>query len=60
MSIQEIWKIKENLSEKFWGKSPEEINEIIKPNVDEMTRRINELRQKKNHTIPAKNSFLHK
>ena len=47
MSIQEIWKIKENLSEKFWGKSADEINNIIKSNVDDMKLRIDELRKKK-------------
>ena len=47
MSIQDIWKIKENLSEKFWGKSADEINSIIKPNVDEMKRKIDELRKNK-------------
>ena len=47
MSIQEIWKIKENLSEKFWGKSADEINSMTKPNVDSMKRKIDELRKKK-------------
>ena len=47
MTIQEIWEIKEKLSEKLWGKSADEINEIIKPNVNEMKRRIEELRTKK-------------
>ena len=47
MSIQEIWKIKENLSEKFWGKSADEINNMTKPNVDNMKRKIDELRKKK-------------
>jgi len=46
MSIQEIWQIKENLSEKFLGKSAKEINDMVKPNVDEIKRRINELRKK--------------
>jgi hypothetical protein len=44
MSIHEIWEIKETLSERFWGKSADEINNTIKPNVDEMKRRIHELR----------------
>ena len=47
MSIQEIWNIKENLSEKFWGKSADEINSMTKPNVDSMKRKIDELRIKK-------------
>ena len=47
MSIQEICKIKENLSKKFWGKSANEINNIIKPNVDDMKRKIDDLRKKK-------------
>ena len=47
MSMQEILKIKENLSEKFWGKSADEINDIIKPNVEKMKRRIDELRRNK-------------
>jgi hypothetical protein len=46
MSIQEIWQIKETLSEKFWGKSAEEINNMVKPNVDEIKRKIDELRNK--------------
>jgi len=46
MSIHEIWQVKENLSEKFWGKSAKEINDMVKPNVDEIKRRINELRKK--------------
>ncbi|MCL1858139.1 MAG: hypothetical protein FWF92_02760 [Oscillospiraceae bacterium] len=46
MSIQEIWKIKESLSEKFWGKSADDINNMIKPDVDDMKRRIDELRRK--------------
>jgi len=49
MSIHEIWLIKENLSEKFWGKSAEEINDIVKPTVDEIKRKIDELRKKKEH-----------
>jgi predicted nucleic acid-binding protein len=44
MSIQEICEIKETLSERFWGKPADEINNEIKPNADEMKRRINELR----------------
>ncbi|MCL2056563.1 MAG: hypothetical protein FWH02_04985 [Oscillospiraceae bacterium] len=47
MSMQEIWKIKENLSEKFWGKSANEINNIIKPSVEDMKLRIDELRKRK-------------
>ena len=47
MSLQEIWKVKEDLSDKFWGKSADEINDIIKPNIEEMKRRIEELRKKK-------------
>ena len=46
MTIQEIWEIKENLSERFWGKSADEINDIIKPDVDEMKRKIYELRER--------------
>jgi len=45
MSMQEMWQIKENLSEKFWGKPADEINNIIRPNVDEMKRKIDELRK---------------
>jgi hypothetical protein len=45
MAIQEIWEIKEKLSERFWGKSADEINDLIKPNVDEMKSRINEMRK---------------
>ena len=47
MSLQEIWEIKEHLSDKFWGKSAHEINDIVKPNIDDMKRRIEELRRKK-------------
>ena len=47
MSIEELWKVKENLSGKFWGKSANEINDIIKPNVDDMKFKIAELRKKK-------------
>ena len=47
MSLQEIWRIKENLSDKFWGKSADEINDIIKPNIDDMKCKIEELRKKK-------------
>jgi len=47
MSIQEIWKIKEDLSEKFWGKSAEEINDLIQPKVEEMKQKIDELRKKR-------------
>ena len=47
MSIQEIWQIKENLSEQFWGKTAEEINNIVKPSVDEMKCIIDELRKDK-------------
>ena len=47
MTLQEIWKIKEDLSDKFWGKSAAEINDIIKPNIEEMNRRIEELKKKK-------------
>ena len=47
MTIQEIWDIKEILSEKFWGKSAEEINNLIKTDVDEMKRKIIEIRQKR-------------
>ena len=36
----------EKLSEKFWGKSADEINKMIKPNVDDMKRKIKELRKK--------------
>ena len=54
MSIQEIWKIKENLSEKFWGKSADEINSITKPNVDNMKRKIDELRKKKENEMRGK------
>jgi hypothetical protein len=50
MSMQEIWEIKENLSEKFWGKSANEINTAIKPNVDDMNRKIEELRKGKRET----------
>ena len=45
--MEEIWKVKKNLSEKFWGKSANEINNIIKPNVDDMKFKIDELRKKK-------------
>ena len=51
MSIQEIWKIKEDLSEKFWGKSADEINDIVRTNVDEMKQKIEELRKTKNINI---------
>ena len=54
VSLQEIWKIKEDLSDKFWGKSADEINELINPNIEEMKRRIEELRKKKeldSHTV---------
>ena len=47
MTLQEIWKTKEDLSDKFWGKSADEINDIIKPNIEDMKRRIEELRKKK-------------
>ena len=47
MSIDEIWKIKEHLSKTFWGKSADEINSMIKPDVDEMKRKISELRRQK-------------
>ena len=47
MSIDEIWEIKEQLSEMFWGKSTDEINSMIKPNVDEIKRKISELRRQK-------------
>ena len=53
MSIQEIWAIKEQLSEKFWGKSANEINNIIKPNVEDVKRRINELRENRGNTKSA-------
>ena len=46
MSVLEIRQIKENLSEIFWGKTVDEINNIIKPNVDEMMRKLDEMRQK--------------
>ena len=46
MTMQEVRQIKENLSEIFWGKTVDEINNIIKPNVDEMKRKLDELRQK--------------
>ena len=45
MDIQEIWEIKEKVSEKIYGKSYDEINAIIKPSVEEATRRIEELRR---------------
>jgi len=45
MSIQEIWKIKESLSEKFWGKSADEINAMIKSNVENVRRKIEQLRR---------------
>ena len=48
MPLSYIWELKEMLSEKFWGKSADEINDMVKPNVEEMTRRIDEIRQKKN------------
>ena len=47
MKIQEIWEIKEKVSEKIYGKSAEEINAILKPSVEETTRRIEEIRQEK-------------
>ena len=47
MTLQELWKIKEELSERFWGKSAEEINNIVKPNVDEMIRNIEAIKEKK-------------
>ena len=46
MPIQEIWQIKENLSEKLWGKTSDEISKTIKPNVDDMKCKIDELRKK--------------
>ena len=46
MSVQEVRLIKENLSEVFWGKTVDEINDIIKPNVDEMKRKLDELHLK--------------
>ena len=46
MTMQEIWQIKETLSNKFWGKSAEEINVMVKPNVDEIKRKIDEFRKK--------------
>jgi hypothetical protein len=53
MPIQELWEVKEKLSEKFWGKSAEEINAIIRPNAEEMMRKIDELRKnKKKHCNP--------
>jgi hypothetical protein len=52
MTIQEIWEIKEILSEKFWGKSADEINNEIKANADEMKCRINELRMMPATTPP--------
>ena len=60
MSLQEIWKIKENLSDKFWGKSVDEINDIIKPSIDDMKRKIEELRRKKEQeqrTVLASHKF---
>ena len=44
MSLHEIWKIKESLSEKFWGKSADEINNIIKFNVSDMKYKIELIR----------------
>ena len=43
--IREIREIREILGEKLWGKSADEMNALIKPNVDEMRRRIDELRR---------------
>lgn len=34
---QKVWKIKEKVSEKIYNKSADEINAIIKPNVEEAT-----------------------
>jgi len=45
MSMQELWQIKETMSEKLWGKSAEEICALLKTNADEMKRRIDTLRQ---------------
>jgi len=44
MAIQEIRDIKESLSEKLWGKTACEINEMIKPSVDEMMAQIDKMR----------------
>ena len=43
MTLQEIWKIKEELSEAFWGKSADEINKMIESDVNEVKHRIEEL-----------------
>jgi hypothetical protein len=48
LSIQEIWDIKKNLSGKFWGKSADEINIMIKPDVEKMKLKIEQLRRKSN------------
>ena len=45
MTMQEIWMIKEELSEKFWGKTADEINDIVKPDVDEIMRKMTLLRE---------------
>ena len=45
MTMQEIWEVKEQLSDKIWGKSAEEMRGIIKPNVDEMKLKIEEIRK---------------
>ena len=50
MSMQELWKIKENLGEKFWGKSADEINAMIKPNVEVLRRKIEQLRREFAHS----------
>ena len=59
MSIQEIWKIKEKLSEKFWGKSANEVNAMIKPNVEGLKRKIEQLRRETtNLTLNKKQEAL--
>ena len=52
MTMQEIWEAKEKLSDKIWGKSADEMCEIMKPNVDEMKRKIEEIRKKNNADSP--------
>ena len=52
MTLEEIRKIKEDLSKQLYGKTAEEINEIIEPGAQRTRRRIEELRKQKetNHT----------
>ena len=54
MDLLELRKIRDELSEKLYGKSAEEINAILKPGVDKVTRRIEELRKEKEESEEAK------